>query len=79
MVDIVTCSVNLVTRCQDFAEMSAPRRSQFEAKCSRDGEFTTLSECLPSDCGAAPEVMHTSNEKKSAVFPESVEYASGVG
>ena len=36
-------------------------------------------ECLPSDCIAAPEVMHTSDEKTSAVFPESVEYACGVG
>ena len=59
--------------------MSAFRRSQFEAKCSGNGEFTTLSECLPSDCGAAPEVTHTSDEKKSAVFSESVEYACGVG
>ena len=59
--------------------MSAFRRSQFEAKCSGNGEFTTLSECLPSDCIAAAEVMHTSDEKKSAVFNESVEYECGVG
>ena len=26
-------------------------QSQFEAKCSEDGEFTTLSECLLADCG----------------------------
>ena len=26
-------------------------QSQLESKCSKDGEFTTLSERLPADCG----------------------------
>ena len=49
--------------------MRAFGRSQFEVKCSGD----------PVERGAALEVMHTSDEKKSAVFSESVEYRYGVG
>ena len=71
---------SVVYTCQrryfvDFTE----KQFQFEVNCSEECEFTTLSESLPADCGEAPEPRHSSNKKKSAVFPERVEYACGEG
>ena len=35
----------------DFSE----EQFQFDAKCSEEGEFTNVLECLPADCRAAPD------------------------